>query len=87
MYGYDSPNELLGESWKVLYDESQIRSMERHAMPALEEKGYWRGEAVGKRRDGSTFPQEVSLTKVGGRTVICVVRDATRRKAAEHRLT
>ena len=47
-------------------------------------------EVVGRRRDGSTFPLELSVTEVelGDRTICTVVaRDVTERKAFERRLT
>ena len=83
MYGYDRPEELLGTSWKILYDQGQIRWMEQHSLPELEKAGHWRGEAVGKRRDGTTFDQEISLTAIDDSRVVCVVRDISGRKRAE----
>jgi diguanylate cyclase (GGDEF)-like protein/PAS domain S-box-containing protein len=85
-YGYDSPKELIGKGWETLYDEEQLKWFERHLEPTLEKEGNWRGEAVGKRRNGSTFPQEISITTVNGGERVCVVRDTAERKALERRL-
>ena len=83
LYGYDAPEELLGKGWDVLYDEDQLPLLHRYAIPALREHGHWRGEAVGRRRDGNSFPQELSISALKGGGFACVVRDVTERKEAE----
>jgi diguanylate cyclase (GGDEF)-like protein/PAS domain S-box-containing protein len=85
-YGYDSPDELIGKSWTTLYDEQQLKWFDQHLASALERDGFWRGEATGKRRDGSVFPQELSIAKTNGNERVCVVRDTTERKALESQL-
>ncbi len=86
IYGYDDPKKLVGQTWEVLYDEEQLGWFQWHLMPTLWEDGHWRGEAVGKRRDGSPFPQEVSITTVAGSGFVCVVRDVTERKRIEEEI-
>jgi diguanylate cyclase (GGDEF)-like protein/PAS domain S-box-containing protein len=87
IYGYEDPGDLIGRSWRELYDEDEVRRFEDDVMPAFRQAGRWRGEAVGRRRDGSRFPQEVSLTALGGGGLVCVVRDITDRKETEERIT
>ncbi|MHB8108677.1 MAG: hybrid sensor histidine kinase/response regulator [Syntrophorhabdaceae bacterium] len=82
IYGY-APGELTGRSWRVLYDENELRRFEYDIMPEFSRKRQWRGEATGKKKDGSLFPQEVSLTALDNGGLICVVRDITERKQAE----
>lgn len=48
--------------------------------------GRWQGEAIGLIRDGSFFPQDVTLTVTEDGDIISIVRDITRRKAAEEKL-
>ena len=55
-------------------------------MPEFSRKGYWSGEATGMKKDGSKFPQEISLTAMANGGLICVVRDITERKYAEEEL-
>ncbi|NJL69579.1 MAG: PAS domain S-box protein [Microcoleus sp. SM1_3_4] len=43
-------------------------------------------EAMGCRRDGSEFPQEISLTMLSGGEIVCIVRDISARKEAEEQL-
>lgn len=88
LYGYEDPEKLLGERWTSLYDDDQIERFERDIMPTLREEGDWRGTTIGRRRDGQTFPQELSLTLLSEGGIICVVRDITermeRRETLEH---
>ncbi|MFQ5691509.1 MAG: PAS domain S-box protein, partial [Nitrospinota bacterium] len=87
MYGYDRPEDLVGGSWRMLYDERELRRFEGEVFPKFLEDGWWQGEAVGRKRDGRTFSQEVSLSRLEGGGTICVVRDITERKRAEEMLT
>ena len=77
IYGYDSTEELMGKSWRTLYDEKELDRFDRCLMPLLGKNGSWRGEGVGLRRDGSKFIQEVSLTKLEEGGLICIVRDTS----------
>jgi len=52
-------------------------------VPLLLQQGYCRLEAKGLRRDGTAFPQEVSVTLLESDERICIVRDITERKQAE----
>ncbi|MFB6122437.1 MAG: bacterio-opsin activator domain-containing protein [Haloferacaceae archaeon] len=86
VYGYDDPEAFLGEHWEMCYREEELDRFEDEIMPTLSEEGAWRGETVGKRQDGTTFPQELSLTVADDGWFVCVVRDITDRKERERRL-
>jgi len=86
IYGYNSVEELLGKSWKIFYEGAELERFEREIMPALARQGYFRTEAVGCRRDGSQFPQEISLTILPDGEIICIVRDIAAKKKAEAEL-
>lgn len=86
MYGFDSPNQLLGASWQKLYDDEEVARLESEAFPKLEADGYWRGTAIGSRPDGTTFPTELSLTIVDDGRLVCTVRDETERTARKREL-
>jgi PAS domain S-box-containing protein len=85
VYGYEDPSTLVGETWRTLYDEAEADRIEAEAEPALEGRGEWRGEPVGRRRDGSVFPQDLTLSALPGDGLVCVVRD--RSDAVEYRQT
>jgi len=86
LYGYDSSEALVGESWLDTYDDPTRREHEREVLPALAERGYWRGERVGRRADGMAFEHELSLATVNGGGLVATVRDISKRKAAERQL-
>lgn len=83
VYGYDDPGEFVGETWHVCYDDDEVRRVEQEVMAELEAEGYWRGELTGKRRDGSTFPQELTLSARPSGGLVCVVRDVSERHERE----
>lgn len=86
IYGYDSAAELIGQPWQILYDSEELQRFEQEIMPRFFQEGYWSGEAIGKRRDGTTYQQEVSLTLTKDGGLVCVVQDITDRKRAEEAL-
>ena len=79
VYGYDDPAAMEGEHWRTLYDEAEVDRLEADVLPTVAEEGAWRGELTGRRADGSTFPQEISLTRLDDGGLVCVVRDITER--------
>jgi PAS domain S-box-containing protein len=86
IYGYDATESLIGESWTLCYDEEEAKRLEGEALSTLRKAGRWRGEAQGVRNDGSSFPQELTLTALEDGSIICVVRDITARKEDEREL-
>jgi diguanylate cyclase (GGDEF)-like protein/PAS domain S-box-containing protein len=83
VYGYDNAGELIGKSWRVLYDSDVIKYFDQEIMPEFSRKGYWHGESIGTKKNGIKFPQELSLTAMTNGGLICVVRDITDRKQVE----
>lgn len=83
MFGYPDPFELVGCSWKQLYDQYQLKKLERHVFVSLRRAGNLQTEAVGTRTDGTLFSHEMSLTPLGDGGLVCVVRDISQRKEAE----
>lgn len=86
IYGYDDPETFVGETWRICYDDDTVAHFDKEIIPTLRETGSWRGEATGIRKDGSTFPQELSLAVTDEDGIICVVRDITERKEHEDTL-
>jgi diguanylate cyclase (GGDEF)-like protein/PAS domain S-box-containing protein len=86
LFGYSDHNLLIGRSLCDLYEpQEQVRFI-TSIVPLVEQRGRWRGEATGLRRDGVNFPQEISLTSIGGGGMVCVVRDITERTYAEEQI-
>jgi len=86
MYGYRKPKDLLGKNWKILYDNDEIERTTSEVSKELKTKGYWYGEAIGKRKDGSKFHQEVSLSISKDGNITRIVKDITLRKSIESAL-
>ncbi len=85
-YGYDSSDPFIGNTWEICYEAEEATRLEEEVIPIVNETGDWRGEVVGMRQDGSTFPQELSLTHLSDGGLICVVRDITEQKEHEQQL-
>jgi PAS domain S-box-containing protein len=89
LYGY-SRDELLGMTVLDLRDpDPQERARAQAQIAAVRESGALLFEARHRRRDGTTFPVEVSSGRVeaeGQRYVQSVVRDISERKAQEARI-
>ncbi|MCH8135355.1 MAG: PAS domain S-box protein [Proteobacteria bacterium] len=92
MFGYER-EELLGESIEMLLPHRFQQGHVEHRNgyyndPHLRPMGVG-VELVGRRKDGSEFPVEISLSPVsqpGGMFISSVIRDVTERKAMEAEL-
>lgn len=86
LFGYENADELLNQSWQVLYSQEEISRFQTEVFPVLMEDSQWRGEAIATRKDGSHFYEGLSLTLTEGGTLICVCRDISNIKQAEQEL-
>jgi PAS domain S-box-containing protein len=83
VYGFANREELIGQSWRILYDEEGLNYVDEYVFPVLQDQGRWHGRAFGRRRDGSLFPQELSLAFLPDGGLVCVVRDISDHVKAE----
>ncbi len=83
MLGFEGGQELVGKSWRGMYDAEAIHRFDTDIVSHLYQHDRWRGEITARRRDGSTFPQELSVTLLAGGQMVLVARDVSDRKAAE----
>ena len=86
IYGYDDSEVLIGNTWRMFYGNNEIDRFENEILPLVQDRGWWRGEATGRRKNGETFHQDLSLTETDNGGLICVVRDITQRKEREQRI-
>lgn len=92
MFGY-APSELLGQPVEVLTPEAVRHVHVRHrseysAAPRTREMGSGL-ELKGRRKDGSTFPVEISLSPLeesDGHFVVSAIRDMTERRRIQEAL-
>lgn len=86
IFGYADPARLIGASWEMFYFEEELARLKEKIMPAVWRDGSWRGEALGLKLSGGTFPLEISISSVDGGGLVQVVRDITERKKLEETL-
>jgi PAS domain S-box-containing protein len=86
IFGYSDPERLIGASWEMFYFRGRAESLKEQIMPAVWRDGSWRGEAMGLKLSGGTFPLEISISSVDGGGLVQVVRDITERKKLEETL-
>lgn len=79
MFGYGSAEELIGQGWRSLYSAEELDRFDREVFPALMVQQSWQGEAIATRKDGTTFPEQLSLTRLGDDLLICVCQDISER--------
>lgn len=82
LYGYNSPVDLIGTLWNLLYDAASYSALEQRIDQAIQQQGYWHGETLARRGD-QEFYQELSITALNEGGFVCNVQDITERKLAE----
>ncbi|WP_136601238.1 PAS domain S-box protein [Salinigranum halophilum] len=85
IFGYD-PAELLGGTWRQLYPDDEIERIERDVFAELNRDGEWRGETIGKAREGTVVHQEITLSTLEDGGLVCTNRDITEQKRREQAL-
>jgi len=85
LFGYEA-DELIGKSWDLLYLPTELQRLRKIVFPTIGSTGTWTGEATAIRKDGSTFPEELSIFLLEDNKLICICRDISDRKKAEQKL-
>ncbi|CAN7644231.1 bifunctional diguanylate cyclase/phosphodiesterase [Acidovorax sp. LjRoot117] len=89
--GY-SESEAIGQSVRLLTAAESVRDFDTDTVYArLTQDGRWEGEVRGRRKDGSTYPQWLSVSSVrDGKGVvthsITLFRDITQQRDAQDRI-
>ena len=91
MFGY-SREEMIGSSTSNLHvSEEKSQQFGREMLEAYDEKGYYETTFIMKRKNGTVFASEHSVTPIrndNGKIVshVCVVRDISERRKSEEAL-
>ncbi|MFN7152466.1 MAG: EAL domain-containing protein [Acidovorax sp.] len=89
--GYDEA-QAVGQSMRLLTVAESTRDFDADLVYSrLAQDGHWEGEAWGRRKDGSTYPQWLSVSRVldgNGATThsITLFRDITQQREAQDRI-
>ena len=83
MMGFAGASDVLGKSWREVYDEKDIELLEDLIRDSLKEKGKWSEQVSLSLRDGSRIPVEMGITAMPQGGVVCVTRDISERLKAE----
>ncbi len=93
IFGY-VPDEIIGQSLDLLIPDQFVEAHRRHIVQFADSPGSsrpmaLRGQVLGRRKDGSEFPAEASISKLevaGKKTFTVFLRDVTERWNLEHEL-
>ena len=83
MFGYGNAEELVGQSWRLLYSPEELERFDRDVFPVLLAQKSWQGEVTATRKDGTTFAERLSLTITPDNLLICVCQDISERTRLE----
>ncbi len=88
MWGYSNPDEMVGSPTSRFWADPERY---RQVPETVRERGSWTGELTARRKDGSTFPVQASVTLVadGAGKPLCMMGsgiDITEQKRAEEEL-
>lgn len=86
-YGADGPSAVVGESWRICYpDDSRERVADVLSELDAGERDQWQGTVTAHRTDGTTYPQDLSMTSLDDEGYVWVCRDVTGREERDQRL-
>ncbi|MBA1341390.1 MAG: hypothetical protein C5S40_04555 [ANME-2 cluster archaeon] len=63
MFGY-SRMELIGQHASIFYAEEDMSNFTENVVPSMKKYGYWNGLILGRKKDGTAFPVEVTLNSM-----------------------
>lgn len=86
IFGYENAAELIGKTWREIYAAPEINRLEKEVLPVLARQKYWRGEAIARRKDGTNFIEELSLTLTEDGSLICVSQDITEKLKIQEKM-
>ncbi|MEN9663201.1 MAG: hypothetical protein RL324_2150 [Verrucomicrobiota bacterium] len=77
MFGYDSLSEVQGRPWSILYRDVERAQIEGTVFPEIIGKGSWTGCLMARRRDGTLFHEDLTLSMLPDGGIACNCRDHT----------
>ena len=88
IYGY-SADEVIGRTPSFLASGLHDREFYRKMWQSINEKGYWKGEVINRRKDGSLFTQWISISTAyyeGHKNYVAIFADLSELKQAQQKI-
>ncbi len=76
LFNHERGMDLIGRNWRSLHDEDELRRIEREVSPVVRADGRWSGRVRSRRRDGTEFTEELTLSRTPEAGFIRVSRAA-----------
>lgn len=73
--GYKNQHELIGKSWRILYEEFEKKRIEQEVFPILLRDKCWKGFTHGIKKDKTPVLKELSLTLLDDSGLLCICRE------------
>jgi PAS domain S-box-containing protein len=73
MFGY-TIEEMLGNTWMMLYPEEDVQYFLKEVFPIIAEKGTWSGTAIARKKDGSPIKESLTLKALSDGGLVCHCR-------------
>ncbi len=88
MFGYDNKSEIVGRSNTELTSEASVID---EIMVSVKSRGFWSGEDLAKKQDGTSFPIELAVSLIEDESnkpigMVATFIDISQRKQAEGNL-
>jgi two-component system, cell cycle sensor histidine kinase and response regulator CckA len=83
MFGFESPNRVIGQPWRVVYAFQDLHKLEPEIRDALAQSGKWSSQLTLLRPNGTLLSTEMTVALLPGGGTMCACRDLTQREEAE----
>ncbi|MBW6518448.1 MAG: PAS domain S-box protein [ANME-2 cluster archaeon] len=84
IFGY-SRSELIGQSASIFYTEEDLPDFYENVIPAIEKYGYYNGLILARKKSGTAFSLEVTLTSVFDKNKKAIANFAVFRERKQQR--
>jgi PAS domain S-box-containing protein len=83
MFGFDGPEGIVGQPWRVVYAFQAINKREEEIRHALAQSGKWSSQLFLRRPNGTTLSAEMTVARLPDGGTVCACRDLSHREEAE----
>jgi len=84
MVGWPCAHEVIGKTWREIYDTRDVALLEESVREAVQKTGGWSGQIALHRHDNTSLPIEMTITATAEGGTVCVARDISDRLRSDH---